>query len=124
MKQHIPFPSLFFGLLLAGLWGCTDETDLSGAGSDNDGRGTITVSVTDDGYLASAEEDTPATRTQELGYKTIFTAGDQIESTFITDTYTFTIEATDVRTDLLYRPGRSEERRVGKECRSRWSPYH
>src|SRR2546427_12883971 len=26
--------------------------------------------------------------------------------------------------DLLARPGRSEERRVGKECRSRWSPYH
>src|SRR5256885_17258450 len=25
---------------------------------------------------------------------------------------------------LLHRPqGRSEERRVGKECRSRWSPY-
>src|SRR3989442_12596698 len=23
-----------------------------------------------------------------------------------------------------YDPGRSEERRVGKECRSRWSPYH
>ena len=22
------------------------------------------------------------------------------------------------------RMGRSEERRVGKECRSRWSPYH
>ena len=22
------------------------------------------------------------------------------------------------------RKGRSEERRVGKECRSRWSPYH
>ena len=22
------------------------------------------------------------------------------------------------------RPVRSEERRVGKECRSRWSPYH
>src|SRR6266699_4148635 len=22
------------------------------------------------------------------------------------------------------RPPRSEERRVGKECRSRWSPYH
>ena len=32
--------------------------------------------------------------------------------------------------DLLERarsadaPERSEERRVGKECRSRWSPYH
>ena len=24
--------------------------------------------------------------------------------------------------DMLHR--RSEERRVGKECRSRWSPYH
>ena len=23
-----------------------------------------------------------------------------------------------------YVPSRSEERRVGKECRSRWSPYH
>src|SRR3989442_14043600 len=25
---------------------------------------------------------------------------------------------------LLLSPLRSEERRVGKECRSRWSPYH
>ena len=27
----------------------------------------------------------------------------------------------DIRT---WSPDRSEERRVGKECRSRWSPYH
>ena len=27
-------------------------------------------------------------------------------------------------TDWRTRNGRSEERRVGKECRSRWSPYH
>src|SRR2546428_10432607 len=26
--------------------------------------------------------------------------------------------------DGAVRPPRSEERRVGKECRSRWSPYH
>ena len=26
--------------------------------------------------------------------------------------------------DAFGRIGRSEERRVGKECRSRWSPYH
>ena len=26
--------------------------------------------------------------------------------------------------DLGCGDGRSEERRVGKECRSRWSPYH
>ena len=25
---------------------------------------------------------------------------------------------------IRYRLCRSEERRVGKECRSRWSPYH
>ena len=24
----------------------------------------------------------------------------------------------------MWEDGRSEERRVGKECRSRWSPYH
>ena len=26
--------------------------------------------------------------------------------------------------DWLLTDSRSEERRVGKECRSRWSPYH
>ena len=26
--------------------------------------------------------------------------------------------------DALVEHARSEERRVGKECRSRWSPYH
>ena len=32
---------------------------------------------------------------------------------------------TSVKAKLTYHPfNRSEERRVGKECRSRWSPYH
>ena len=26
--------------------------------------------------------------------------------------------------ELEFHESRSEERRVGKECRSRWSPYH
>jgi len=26
--------------------------------------------------------------------------------------------------EVEFESGRSEERRVGKECRSRWSPYH
>src|SRR2546430_12545207 len=30
----------------------------------------------------------------------------------------------DIRRARLRAPARSEERRVGKECRSRWSPYH
>src|SRR2546426_1293262 len=32
--------------------------------------------------------------------------------------------ATDVAGAGPSQDGRSEERRVGKECRSRWSPYH
>src|SRR2546425_10737277 len=28
------------------------------------------------------------------------------------------------KTKVMIMNGRSEERRVGKECRSRWSPYH
>ena len=30
----------------------------------------------------------------------------------------------DVDADVMLSARRSEERRVGKECRSRWSPYH
>src|SRR2546430_17417323 len=30
----------------------------------------------------------------------------------------------DLRDARTLRAARSEERRVGKECRSRWSPYH
>ena len=33
-----------------------------------------------------------------------------------------TIESGRIPNMIFY--GRSEERRVGKECRSRWSPYH
>ena len=29
-----------------------------------------------------------------------------------------------IRYSTKYKCDRSEERRVGKECRSRWSPYH
>src|SRR2546430_14263644 len=38
----------------------------------------------------------------------------------------FLIKATSLARRLLALPedGRSEERRIGKECRSRWSPYH
>ena len=35
----------------------------------------------------------------------------------------FSFLASDANTKVIQRP-RSEERRVGKECRSRWSPYH
>jgi len=36
----------------------------------------------------------------------------------------FEIQTAWVRAPGMRLAGRSEERRVGKECRSRWSPYH
>src|SRR5260221_11053226 len=38
--------------------------------------------------------------------------------------YTIIGSAAATLTGLLFVVIRSEERRVGKECRSRWSPYH
>ena len=34
------------------------------------------------------------------------------------------IEMKEVFKEIPFGIERSEERRVGKECRSRWSPYH
>jgi len=54
------------------------------------------------------------------GYQTRATANKNtnipILSTVIKDKYR--------NDDVSYNQARSEERRVGKECRSRWSPYH
>ena len=38
--------------------------------------------------------------------------------------YPIIIAITFVPSVFIYYNERSEERRVGKECRSRWSPYH
>src|SRR2546422_6903401 len=50
-------------------------------------------------------------------------------SSRIRRTATLTVRGGSDLYDLVSTPGavfhvRSEERRVGKECRSRWSPYH
>src|SRR3712207_8718066 len=37
---------------------------------------------------------------------------------------TFRVKASQTENTMSRSPIRSEERRVGKECRSRWSPYH
>ena len=36
----------------------------------------------------------------------------------------YEVEISELEVSLAYSYCRSEERRVGKECRSRWSPYH
>ena len=38
--------------------------------------------------------------------------------------YSLAVKAIGGLSPLKFFKGRSEERRVGKECRSRWSPYH
>ena len=40
------------------------------------------------------------------------------------DTLILAIESSCDETAASVVKNRSEERRVGKECRSRWSPYH
>src|SRR5437016_10671946 len=52
------------------------------------------------------------------------TKGNQLlmRDLFSTNTGTITLKITP--TDTIGHWTRSEERRVGKECRSRWSPYH
>ena len=42
----------------------------------------------------------------------------------LVDTVTLDVNGTERIVNIQHRNPRSEERRVGKECRSRWSPYH
>ena len=44
--------------------------------------------------------------------------------THLNDTMPTNLLATHRKYAHLTKEERSEERRVGKECRSRWSPYH
>ena len=46
------------------------------------------------------------------------------EETFDYNRYSASKHAYNVKRYVLVSRSRSEERRVGKECRSRWSPYH
>src|SRR2546422_10574778 len=45
------------------------------------------------------------------------------DDTYVLDVHHFLITSVDLPT-VVHIITRSEERRVGKECRSRWSPYH
>src|SRR3712207_2297530 len=49
---------------------------------------------------------------------------DQLVLFQCTSTYPADNDQINLRVIQTYRERRSEERRVGKECRSRWSPYH
>ena len=69
-----------------------------------------------------------------LKWREFDTVQDTINNSISVTTDSFSLWAVTDKNDTLLKPGdpvpvelsalRSEERRVGKECRSRWSPYH
>ena len=63
-----------------------------------------------------------ALRIREMRRITGFTEKEMAEKTGVTEAEYRSYETGTV--DLPFTFLRSEERRVGKECRSRWSPYH
>src|SRR5690554_1793286 len=84
------------------------------------GENTGAVSQSDGQYvIKNLKNGTYEVKASFFGYesisKTIALDKDQVVNFSLNSTF-FMQEGIDVR--------RSEERRVGKECRSRWSPYH
>src|SRR2546429_2374258 len=70
-----------------------------------------------------------ATRVRWLGHAALLMESDGTRvliDPFLTDNPKAAVKADEVLADfiLVSHGHRSEERRVGKECRSRWSPYH
>src|SRR5689334_21020289 len=72
-----------------------------------------TVYYFEDNQLVREERDTKSTGV--LDFRTIYDKGQVVAQEADTNG--------DRRVDVWVN-FRSEERRVGKECRSRWSPYH
>ena len=63
-------------------------------------------------------------KAKQSGYKTVIShRSGETEDTTIAD-IAVGVNAGQIKTGAPCRTDRSEERRVGKECRSRWSPYH
>src|SRR2546425_2063831 len=71
-------------------------------------------------FLSSSEESQLLPMLKALEKTTILTVSDMEQFAERGGMIAFTVEDQKVR----FNVNRSEERRVGKECRSRWSPYH
>jgi len=67
------------------------------------------------------------TKRQAVVKKAVEDLGGKLEGFYYafgeTDCYVI-VEVPDTVAAMAIARARSEERRVGKECRSRWSPYH
>ena len=63
----------------------------------------------------------PGVHLDAQGQTQVAALGQRLASTAIAAVYSSPLERTVETAEAV---ARSEERRVGKECRSRWSPYH
>ena len=85
-------------------------------------------------YTARGEEiekDTAKIRNVELNEVVVQSFKQQrdlrlepLSASAVTGTAIQNRNITGIKEFSSFIPNRSEERRVGKECRSRWSPYH
>src|SRR2546425_11119631 len=81
--------------------------------------------------LGFSEIDGPVVQSGFWNFDALFTPQDhparEMQDTFYISGQRQQIPATSEqkrKVAEVHKKGRSEERRVGKECRSRWSPYH
>src|ERR1017187_7143361 len=73
-----------------------------------------------DGFIGLNSDGTAQNKFQALA----MIKGSKWEINAISDVKVTAFGNTAIATGAWQGKGRSEERRVGKECRSRWSPYH
>ena len=87
--------------------------------AEEEGGDVITVGFSQVGaesdWRTANTESMQTTFSEENGYELIFSDAQQKQENQLTAVRNF------IQQEVDYR---SEERRVGKECRSRWSPYH
>ena len=123
MKAKVP--ALLIFMLVFGVFVITQSVDGKWTGEVQGGRGPQQVSLTLKadgtkltGTTAGRGGDTPISdgtiNKTELKFKTT----QQGRGGEVTFEWTGTLKGDEIAMK------RSEERRVGKECRSRWSPYH
>ena len=99
--------------LALGLAGCGAKTESTASSQTAESAPATTETAT-------AETADPYAYLSDFDYSSIFDENGYVAGVTATDYVT-------VPADLkltLSEEARSEERRVGKECRSRWSPYH
>ena len=83
----------------------------------------LACSACDDDGIDILDIEIPEGYALSAGTSTIFLNSSVAYDTPV-DWITGAYDVRFTRGDRLYDDVRSEERRVGKECRSRWSPYH